>query len=256
MAILTVFQKRRIEPIIAGGSPADGRFPECAALGDSFQSPAHRWMGSGVLIERDVLLTVAHLATFGHNRVALPADDLAVVTPASARRIRCFRAHAGYTTAFGPNDVALISLCEPVQGVLPAQVASADDLNQIAPGTKFTLVGFGPDENGQNDNQKRFVDVRIRFWRGKVEEVDPQGFGDDEHFIVGEPGLGACVQDSGGGVYLRDTAGNFKLAGLVRAGTGDNCASSHTIAVRVTAHADWIGQNVPLVRACSSPRCT
>lgn len=225
---------------MVGGEPAGERFPECCAVG---RTDVAGWFGSGVLISPDKVLTAGHncfpYCTVA-SHVALPTTDVCGNLEGVLRAIRGTpKPHFGYKGRNTPFDVGLVNLRTAIDGVLPAQIATTD---QLQASSHVTLVGFGVNDSGVA-GIKRIAQVPIQFLEGRVkQDIGNLAFDREVEFVAGTPATGACYSDSGGPAYIV-VAGEFKLAGII-AGGKPGCGG-FTICTRIDIVATFLDRAEP-----------
>jgi len=155
--------------------------------------------------------------------------------------VDAFVPHPSYNELSNANDIALVHLTEPLEGVTPRpfMVDSLQPLVDAAYDDNTSLpifaVGFGATEGIQSSGSglKRSTTVALDHLQ-------------HDEFVSNFAGSGTCFGDSGGPGFA-DYDGTPHVAGVTSAGYGcsplnphcDPCQTS-TVYTRVDAYADWI----------------
>jgi hypothetical protein len=128
---------------ITYGTPDGNGHPEVGALLAPQPYSDGTWATcSGTLISPTVFLTAAHCDQ-GVSRVAVTFDSSYDAATGTAYW-GTWHADPGYNQAQSdPQDVAVVVLDKPVQGITPARLPKAGSLGSLSAGTRFTSVGYG-----------------------------------------------------------------------------------------------------------------
>jgi len=151
--------------------------------------------------------------------------------------VKAFNFNPAFTGS-GGHDIGFIAL-KLNAAIKPIALASTQELTSAA---EVTLVGFGFDEFGKN-HVLRNVTTKIHFVAGGATGAIPRdvvdaGFDRNLEFLVGVPGMGACLGDSGGPALVQTVEG-LKLAGIISRGPGTECTGV-TIVERIDVDLAWI----------------
>ncbi|MDX1491944.1 MAG: serine protease [Pseudohongiellaceae bacterium] len=152
------------------------------------------------------------------------------------------------------NDIALIKLSEPLEGVEPVELAAPNfSIDEVAQGALATAMGWGStfydsdsDSSGDYPRELRVVTLPIR----SALECE-QSLGADElttnMLCVGleEGGVDTCDGDSGGPLAMANEAGDGELqVGIVSWGIGCGVPGLYGVYTRVSQYSDWISQRI------------
>jgi secreted trypsin-like serine protease len=194
--------------VVGGGSVPPGAFPWIVALS--------RGCG-GSLIAPDRVLTA------GHCVEDLRVETLRVYVGARRRSRGALRydgipvqavdvaTHPGYRSLSGggpANDVAVLRLAQPVEGVAPVQLGTLEDVPSYGPSSPVTVLGWGVTRADPRAGMAR----RLR--AGRLSALSDRScsrvYGDDGGYRSGvmlcarsrnqfrRPNTSPCVGDSGG----------------------------------------------------------
>ncbi|MEV6352203.1 S1 family serine peptidase [Streptomyces hydrogenans] len=234
---------REAGAIVGGREAVPGAYPYVAALVDVER---HRQFCGGALIGPRHVLTAAHCLTGSYadtGRVAVLLGEHDLRTAAESRHARVarparFTLHPGYDRRTQRDDLAVITLAEPVRpdaGVRPVPLpSSAESFTH----TRLDAVGWGATSFGEDSSPVlRAVTLDTLSnaacaLRG-VDGLTPA------QLCTWTPGRDTCVYDSGGPLTHRAPGGRPVLAALVSYGRG--CATdTPAVNTRITAHLPWI----------------
>jgi secreted trypsin-like serine protease len=132
--------------VVGGSDVPDGAYPFVVALGTvSATGGIDKFFCGGSLIAPLYVLTAAHCA------VGASAGEIAVVVGQTEfgsgqgvqRTVAEIAIHPGFSFRTISNDVAVLTLNEPVQGITPVALIGADDRSFDGGGASLTLVGWG-----------------------------------------------------------------------------------------------------------------
>ncbi|MDQ3238552.1 MAG: S1 family peptidase [Actinomycetota bacterium] len=226
---------------ITNGQPDGNRHPNVGGLVNGTQYSDGTWLYcSGALISPTVFLTAAHCADDGSNvRVTFdPAYKDGDKTYAGT-----FQADPAYP---GPSsdshDIAVVVFDEPVTGIEPAELPTANRFNRLPKDQRFTSAGYGAYEvtNGPGGHQYLYDDVR-QYATGTLNAINKTWLRISMNASTGNGGT--CYGDSGGPNFLGDTS---TIAAITI--TGDAVCRSTNVTYRLdTASArDFLDDYVAL----------
>jgi Trypsin len=175
---------------------------------------------SGTLVGSRQVLTAARCATYGLNNsqnLPLSGFDVRVgnvrLEDATHVDVTARDVHSEYDGETGANDVAMLTLAEPIDAEL-MRVVDVGETALWAPGTTARVLGWGENEDDG------FVSDTLR--QGDVEILPDAGCTPTGRLCAaGEP-QNPCAQDSGSPLLVRD-GGFFALAGVF---SGTACATA------------------------------
>ena len=234
-----------VAPIV-GGEPENG-WEGVGAMTSYY--PGYGYAGSfcsATLIAEQWLLTAAHCLS-DHNGIPVTPDTVQFYVGPDARPgtwggypdtgtlypARVFFVHPDYDPQWTFNDIGLVYLDEPANGV-PAYPISETPLTDEHVGTPVLYVGFGVTSGAtyEGGGRKRAAESKIG------------GVG-DTHYSSSFRGTGVCFGDSGGPGLL-EIDGEYHVIGVnsTVAGDRDDPCRGNANHTRVDAFATWILDHV------------
>lgn len=228
-----------------GGTPDGDTHPNVAMI--AFYDAEGRFRCSATLVSPTVLVTAAHctsgtlgktLVTFESVVAEAPPSPLPVAEDVTAGYTAEELAEAGFlsgTASTHPeysdftdldnwNDVGVVVLDEPVEGIEPAPIADlhAADAIQQPRKTIFTAVGYGTEVRQADSGSQKPTPMSYPIMRRYVEmpgqKITPQVIqtngNEKDPFGTG----GTCFGDSGGSLWL-----DGKVVGVTSYGYTSNC---------------------------------
>lgn len=222
------------------GEPVQvGDFPSVGFVATFENGRSVGTLCTATLIAEDTVLTAAHCI-----EDALPSQEVYFARDLTAFLVLDFASdrwsraagwslHPAYVPAGGDeliaNDIALIFLEAPVEGVEIPAVAGAETAPRLRVGAPVTLVGYGRDETGLSGPLRKAKSVI--------------SFVDDDVVRTGgvPPAPSRCSGDSGGPTFMTVDDGLAPSRRVISVNSFGlrGCESSSTEA-RVDAYLDWI----------------
>ncbi len=229
-------------PVVGGTTADPGSWPWIVSLRTSNNS--HYCGGS--LIDPSWVLTAAHCGMPASVRVG-PTASTAVVRNVTRRIV-----HPGYNASTSRNDVALIQLSQPVDGVetvrlnrdpgFPASVPLAEATSTAWANTH--VAGWGATAEGGSGSATLLEAAVPALTNSSCANAYPNDEISASNLCAGYQGGGVdtCQGDSGG--PLTFSFGRPLLAGITSWGIGCARPGLPGVYVRVSSYIDWITQNV------------
>ena len=231
--------------IVGGNTAPAGAYPWMTALVTRGRTVADGQFCGGALIHSQWILTAAHCMpgqTPSSLDVVVGVNDLRTATPAQRLAVSQIIVHPQYYEASHGepmNDVALLKLAQPLNGVPTLPLVNDPDL--IALGNRARALGWGTtSEGGLQSPILLQVDLGIS-------SLDPAriyfpNLSSVIHLGAGVPGGGkdACQGDSGGPLIVSDITGGWFHAGVVSFGVGCARPGLPGLYANTFAFHDWI----------------
>ena len=224
-----------IQSRIVGGFPsASGAFPFFTTVNTEDA------LCGASLIAEDIVMTAAHCKGAFDDGVRIGVGNINDSSDGVTRQVVKEISHPNYDDITTANDIMLLKLDQPVQGIQP--VAWETSTASPTTGDTLTVMGFGAtSEGGVESSTLLQVDVKAvdgdtcnRQYNGEVDL--------DVMFCAGvrQGGKDSCQGDSGGPIV--DQTGT--QVGIVSWGIGCAEASHPGVYTRVGAFGDWIQQQI------------
>ncbi|XP_014218377.1 proclotting enzyme-like [Copidosoma floridanum] len=237
------------DPRIVGGTTTQqGEWPWIAGLFN-----AGRHICGGSLIDDRHILTAAHcvaqMTSWDVARMTVRLGDYDIKTPNEVRhvekRVKRVVRHRGFDMRTLYNDVALLTLNEPVEfteTIRPVCLPSGSSLyiNKMS-----TVIGWGSLREG-GPAPGKLQGVTIKIWpnsicKQKYGNAAPGGIV-DSFLCAGEANRDSCSGDSGGPLMVND--GRWTQVGIVSWGIGCGKGQYPGVYTRVTHFLPWIYKNL------------
>lgn len=234
---------------IVGGQNADpGEWPWIAALFN-----AGRQVCGGSLIDNVHILTaahcVAHMNSWDVARLTVRLGDYNIKTNNEVvhieKRVRRVVRHKGFDVRTLYNDVAVLTLSEPVQFTERVRPICLPAGSQLYHGKVATVIGWGSlRESGPQP--AILQEVAIPVWtnsecKEKYGTAAPGGIV-DSFLCAGRAAKDSCSGDSGGPLMVND--GRWTQVGIVSWGIGCGKGQYPGVYTRVTHFIPWISKNL------------
>ncbi|KAJ8670479.1 hypothetical protein QAD02_001738 [Eretmocerus hayati] len=234
---------------IVGGHPTrPGEWPWIAGLFN-----AGRHICGGSLIDDRHILTAAHcvaqMSSWDVARLTVRLGDHDIRTPLETKHIerRVLRVvrHRGFDIRTLYNDVAILTLNEPVEFseyIRPVCLPSGSSLYS---GKTATVIGWGSlRENGPAPAQLQEVSIPIWSNAGCKQRYGSAAPGGivESFLCAGEDNKDSCSGDSGGPLMVND--GRWTQVGIVSWGIGCSRHQYPGVYTRVTHFLPWIYKNL------------
>ncbi|XP_003696271.1 proclotting enzyme [Apis florea] len=234
---------------IVGGQNADpGEWPWIAALFNG-----GRQFCGGSLIDNKHILTAAHcvanMNSWDVARLTVRLGDYNIKTNTEIRhierRVKRVVRHRGFNARTLYNDIALLTLNEPVSFTEQIRPICLPSGSQLYPGKIATVIGWGSlRESGPQP--AILQEVSIPIWTNsecklKYGAAAPGGIV-DSFLCAGRAAKDSCSGDSGGPLMVND--GRWTQVGIVSWGIGCGKGQYPGVYTRVTHFLPWIYKNV------------
>jgi secreted trypsin-like serine protease len=164
--------------------------------------------------------------------------------------------HADYNPVLFENDIALVRLARPAQGVAVSTVrlsTESVEATYAAPGTEAIVTGWGRLEDGTYPIDLRQVAITV-FDTAECNEAVTDEDPISQNMICSgalKGGIGSCSGDSGGPLIVALPEGGYMQVGVVSWGyTSEDSVAGCDLTVdfsayaRVARYQDWIRDSI------------
>ncbi|XP_032685596.1 proclotting enzyme-like [Odontomachus brunneus] len=234
---------------IVGGKPADpGEWPWIAGLFNA----GRQFCGGSLINDRHILTAahcVANMNSWDVARLTVRIGDYNIKTNTEIRhiekRIRRVVRHRGFNAQTLYNDVALLTMNEPVEFTEQIRPICLPSGSQLYSGKTATVIGWGSLREG-GVQPAVLQEVSIPVWSNsecklKYGIAAPGGIV-DSFLCAGQAAKDSCSGDSGGPLMIND--GRWKQVGIVSWGIGCGKGQYPGVYTRVTHFLPWIYKNL------------
>ncbi|KAL2729018.1 serine proteinase stubble-like [Vespula squamosa] len=234
---------------IVGGQNADpGEWPWISALFN-----AGRQFCGGSLIDNKHVLTAAHcvvnMNSWDVARLTVRLGDYNIKTNSEIRhverRVKRVVRHRGFNSRTLYNDVAILTLSEPVEFTEEIRPICLPSGSKLYVGMTATVIGWGSlRESGPQP--AILQEVSIPVWSNseckfKYGSAAPGGIV-DSFLCAGRAAMDSCSGDSGGPLMVND--GRWTQVGIVSWGIGCGKGQYPGVYTRVSHFLPWIYKNL------------
>lgn len=202
-----------------------------------------RQLCGGMLIAPTEVITAAHCVF--EQEIAYIRLDMADGYEGRRIGVKARLWHQSYSKEANVNDIGLLKLAAPVEGVTVAKLPPVNDM-PLRGLYSLSVAGYGEDENGQRPSEATMARQTDLTTEGSVYY---DSFNDElliaaGNLVDGSRNFsGACRGDSGGPLFA--TFGSTDVVvGIVSYGAADCRTTKPTVYTRVAAYLDWINEAV------------
>lgn len=240
------------QPTIVGGEDVpDGRYPFLASLQVAgTDAPRYGHICGASLISASWALTAAHCvrgASASRLFIRTGETELGAGTGTN-HPVAAIHIHPAYTGR--TNDVALLKLKQPVEGITPVRLLQGESTGYEVPGRLLKVAGWGRlSSNGDLPSRMQHVEVPFidtRACQALYEGREPVHL--DREMCASRAGKDACQGDSGGPLFVASADGSWSQLGVVSWGIGCARGDSPGVYARLASadidtfiHSVWTG---------------
>ena len=213
---------------ITYGQLDGNRHPEVGALVGTFNGQNYPYC-SGTLISPTVFLTAAH-CNIGTSTVYVTFDSK--FTSRAKLYTGTYHPDPLYNqTQSDPHDIAVVVFDKPVRGIIPAQLPTSHQFDNLSPTQQFTSVGYGGQEpvNQPGGPVIGYLDTR-EYSVGTLNSINPAWLRISQNQATGNGGT--CYGDSGGPNFLGAGASETNIVAGTTI-TGDSLCKSTNVTYRL-----------------------
>jgi hypothetical protein len=235
IVLVTVLVCSAIALAITFGQPDGNRHPNVGGLVDTSEGNTYC---SGTLISPTVFLTAAHCANEGEDTVWVTFDS--EYTSKS-------KLYMGTLHADTQLDLAVVVFEKPIRGIVPAQLPTLGQLDDLPKEQQFTVVGYGVHEPVRGPGGPSFEDLNRREYAvATLNSIQPDYLQLSQNPVHGDSG--ACYGDSGGPNFLGAGSTETNIIAAITIAGDAMCRSTNTVLRLDTQEARaFLGQYVTLM---------
>ncbi|XP_012272269.1 proclotting enzyme [Orussus abietinus] len=236
------------ERIVGGQSADPGEWPWIAALFNA----GRQFCGGSLIDDRHILSAahcVAHMNSWDVARLTVRLGDYNIKISNEVRhierRVKRVVRHRGFDSRTLYNDVAILTLDQPVPFTEQIRPICLPTGSQLYQGKTATVIGWGSlRESGPQP--AILQEVSIPVWsnnecKAKYGAAAPGGIV-DSFLCAGRAAKDSCSGDSGGPLMIND--GRWTQVGIVSWGIGCGKGQYPGVYTRVTHFLPWILKNL------------
>ena len=234
--------------IVGGQESQAGSFPWLVGLR---ANPGDRNFCGGALVAPDKVLTAAHCAAKSINYIAIGTTVDGDTSEGQQIKVTNLIQHPEYNKIPHLNDLMILNLEKPVEGITPVQIVQPETADLVSEGQNIRVMGWGLTKEEPEPHISQTSPV-LKDTTLQITNTDECSEIYQAHLVIDvnamfcayAPGTDACQADSGGPAIV-ETDGNATLVGVVSFGLG--CARENVPGVyaKISANLDFIYEHVP-----------